>query len=101
MKHSSPRCEGCAVALVVTRDAIGRPRYRCPQHQRVAPPTENTGVDLPLHNQTVMSSRDLAWPGPLDPRETDEARLQQAHLRRVARALSRAPEHAPLKERSA
>ncbi len=61
---SALACPRCGRDRVETRDAIGRPRLRCPDCQGVvlapAVPT------APLHRQSAMDSRSLAWPSALE-----------------------------------
>jgi len=56
-----PVLHHCGTRMVVTRDAIGRPRRRCPDCQGI-----NTAVPAPgtvghLHRQTAMDPHSLAW----------------------------------------
>ena len=77
------RCPTCAAALVITHDAIGRPRTRCPHCQGIAPPSANVGVQGPRYRQTAMSSGTLAWPMP------GEARAHSAPVvRRMKSAVT-------------
>lgn len=62
-----PVCGNDGVPLVITRDAIGRPRYRCPDCQGVNTTPVPAGLEAPLHRQHASSSRALAWPPPTAP----------------------------------
>jgi hypothetical protein len=57
-------CAHCAGPLVVTRDAIGRPRYRCPDCQGVNTTVEPAGTVGPTHSQTATSSTLRSWGAP-------------------------------------
>ena len=59
-----PPCRHCAGPLVVTRDAIGRPRYRCAACQGVNTTPTAPGALGPQHPQTATSSRDRHWGAP-------------------------------------
>jgi LSD1 subclass zinc finger protein len=64
---TAPRCGDCRAALVITRDAIGRPRYRCPVCQGVNMTPYPKGLQGNGHRQTALDSRALGWPPPLVP----------------------------------
>ncbi|MHB1297267.1 MAG: hypothetical protein ACYC0B_01960 [Gemmatimonadaceae bacterium] len=51
---------------MITRNAIGRPRYRCPQCERVVARPAPKPWEPVLHPQTGMSSAELEWPAPED-----------------------------------
>lgn len=67
-------CRGCAAPLVITRDAIGRPRYRCPECQGVVPADANGGLREHHHRQTATDSRSLTWSAPRLPAIAPEPR---------------------------
>lgn len=56
-----PRCKGCSTPLVITHDALGRERHRCPACEGVAPPPPMPDV---RHSQAATSSDDMPWPRP-------------------------------------
>lgn len=58
---SPNRCDTCGTQLLVTQDAIGRPRERCPQCQGVVREPMEAGVVAPLHRQTATCMAELAW----------------------------------------
>lgn len=54
-------CEDCGKPKVVTRDAIGRPRHRCPDCQGVNTTVPAAGTVGHLHRQTATDPHSLAW----------------------------------------
>ncbi len=58
---SSNPCSTCGTPMLVTQDAIGRPRERCPQCQGVVREPMEAGVVGPLHRQTATCKAELAW----------------------------------------
>jgi hypothetical protein len=64
---NGPSCGNCRATLVVTHDAIGRPRYRCPTCQGVNTTPVPKGLQGNGYCQTALDSRALEWPGPLVP----------------------------------
>lgn len=59
-----PTCLHCRGPLVVTRDAIGRPRYRCPECQGVNRSDPAPGTAGVQHPQTAGASHELDWGAP-------------------------------------
>lgn len=57
-------CARCGATLVLTRDAIGRPRPRCPQCQQVNTTPMAAGIVGTQHSQSAADSRSLPWPRP-------------------------------------
>lgn len=57
-------CGGCGSPLTITRDALQRPRYRCPECQGIAPVEDAPGIYGHPHRQTAADSRALGWDAP-------------------------------------
>lgn len=55
-------CGICGGELVITYDAINRPRRRCPKCQGVMPPTEGPTEPHYLHNQRATCRAELEYP---------------------------------------
>lgn len=60
----TPCPRGCGDRLVLTRDAIGRARPRCPTCQQVNTRPMDAGTVGVQHSQAALDSRALAWPLP-------------------------------------
>lgn len=58
-------CGTCRTPLAITRDAIGRPRYRCPDCQGLAPVAAH--VDETGRHQSATGAGSSEWPSPEPP----------------------------------
>jgi phage FluMu protein Com len=61
IRATTTRCTTCPALLVETRDAIGRPRLRCPDCQGVNRTPEPAGTVGPRNRQLSANSHELRW----------------------------------------
>jgi hypothetical protein len=54
-------CKTCGAELVVTYDALNRPRRRCPQCQGISPVHPGPTEHHPLHNQLATCPAELEY----------------------------------------